>query len=66
MSDDGDGFDAVFGSKPDLAYSQHLVAEIQKNRRKLENELFFDKLLKILGIDDRKPHHASTMSVHSN
>ena len=54
MLEDGEGFETVFGEQPDLAYSQHQVTDIQKHRRKLENELFFDKLLKALGIEDRK------------
>ena len=54
MLEDGEGFDTIFGDKPDLAYSQAQVADIQKHRRKLENELFFDKLLKALGVEDRK------------
>ncbi|MCJ1376050.1 hypothetical protein MMC20_007288 [Loxospora ochrophaea] len=43
-------FDAVFSSKPDLAYDQQTIDQILRNRRSLENELFFDRLLKSLGV----------------
>ena len=54
MLEDGEGFDSIFGEQPDLAYSQLQVTDIQRHRRKLENELFFDKLLKALSVEDRK------------
>ncbi|MCJ1404084.1 hypothetical protein MMC11_007309 [Xylographa trunciseda] len=44
-------FDAIFGSEPDLAYHEQTIHDIQKYRRLLENELFFDRLLKAVGID---------------
>lgn len=45
------GFDAVFGSALDLAYQGSTIDEINKHRRSLENELFFDRLLKAIGIE---------------
>ncbi|MCJ1381909.1 hypothetical protein MMC17_005021 [Xylographa soralifera] len=44
-------FDAVFGSEPNLAYQEQILHDIQKHRRLLENELFFDRLLTAVGID---------------
>ncbi|MCJ1471590.1 hypothetical protein MMC13_000230 [Lambiella insularis] len=44
-------FHAIFGSEPNLAYQEQNIHEIQKHRRLLENELFFDRLLKAVGID---------------
>ncbi|MCJ1437680.1 hypothetical protein MMC27_007067 [Xylographa pallens] len=44
-------FDAVFGAEPSLAYQEQLLHSIHKHRRLLENELFFDRLLKAVGID---------------
>ena len=44
-------FEAVFGSEPFLAYREQLLHDIQKHRRLLENELFFDRLLQAVGID---------------
>ncbi|MCJ1319698.1 hypothetical protein MMC15_005034 [Xylographa vitiligo] len=44
-------FDAIFGSEPNLAYQEQILHDIQKYRRLLENELFFDRLLKAVGID---------------
>ncbi|MCJ1392404.1 hypothetical protein MMC18_005271 [Xylographa bjoerkii] len=44
-------FDTVFGSEPNLAYHEQTLHDIQKHRRLLENELFFDRLLKAVGID---------------
>lgn len=49
-------FNAIFGSAPDLAYQQKTVEEIHKNRRQLENCLFFDRLLKAVGIDQGTAH----------
>ncbi|MCJ1282794.1 hypothetical protein MMC26_002120 [Xylographa opegraphella] len=44
-------FDDVFGSEPNVAYHEQALHAIQKHRRLLENELFFDRLLKAVGID---------------
>ncbi|MCJ1416908.1 hypothetical protein MMC32_003247 [Xylographa parallela] len=44
-------FNAVFGPEPSLAYQEQLLHNIHKHRRLLENELFFDRLLKAVGID---------------
>ena len=43
-------FDVGFGSEADLAYHQKTIDQINMNRRLLENELFFDKLLRAIGI----------------
>ena len=49
--EDPEDFEAVFGAKPDLAYQQLLIEQIIRCRRSLENELFFDKLLNAVKID---------------
>lgn len=49
--EDPEEFYAVFGSEPNLAYQEQTVHEILKHRRSLDNELFFDRLLKAVGID---------------
>lgn len=41
----------VFGTKPDLAYNHQTIEQIHRCRRALENELFFDRLLKAVGVD---------------
>jgi len=51
IMEDAEEFYAVFGSEPNLAYQEQTVNEISKHRRSLENELFFDRLLKAVGID---------------
>ncbi|KAI9820847.1 MAG: hypothetical protein M1832_003480 [Thelocarpon impressellum] len=48
---DPDVFKRVFSFKPDLAYDAKSVERIQSNRRRLENELFFDRLLQVLQVD---------------
>ena len=49
--DELDQFDSVFGSDPSLAYNNQTVDHILRNRRSLENELFFDRLLNALGVN---------------
>lgn len=49
--DDPEEFHAVFGTESNLAYQEQTVHEILKHRRSLENELFFDRLLRAVGID---------------
>ncbi len=47
-------FEDVFEFDPDYKYDQKTVDAIKENRRALENELFFDRLLKVLAIDKGK------------
>ena len=47
---DFEPFEAVFGFRPDIAYDHQTVDHVLRNRRALENELFFDMLLKALGV----------------
>ena len=49
--EDVNDFDSVFGTKPDLAYNHQTIEQIHRCRRALENELFFDRLLKAVGVD---------------
>ena len=44
-------FDSVFGAEPQLAYNEQTISSINGNRRTLENELFFDRLMKAIGMD---------------
>lgn len=43
-------FDSVFSFKPDYTLDRKAVEAILANRSALENELFFDRLLRVLGI----------------
>ena len=44
-------FEEVFGAEPELAYNEQTTLMINSNRRTLENELFFDRLMKAIGLD---------------
>ena len=46
-----DDFHSVFGAEPNLAYHGQTIHEIHKHRHSLGNELFFDRLLRAIGID---------------
>jgi hypothetical protein len=46
-------FDEVFGFDPDCSYDEIAVQGIQSNRKALEG-LFFEKVLKLLGIKKRE------------
>jgi len=48
--DDFEDFETVFFFKSDYAFDHKTVDVILANRRTLENELFFDRLLRVLGI----------------
>ena len=60
--DDIDDFDAIFGSDPVLAYNSQTIDHILRNRRTLDNELFFDRLLKAIGIHQGRLKHYRAMS----
>lgn len=45
-------FENVFGIQNDTDYPEHIVDDIVRNRRKLEDNLFVDRLLKALGVED--------------
>jgi len=51
---DVENFKSVFGSNASAGYDQHTITQIARNRRSLENELFIDRLLKALGVNNRK------------
>ena len=50
--DDFDDFEVVFGSSTNIAYERSVAGDIKQRRRSLENELFIDRLLKALGVQD--------------
>ena len=50
--DDFDDFEVVFGNSSNIAYEKSVAADIKQRRRSLENELFIDRLLKALGVQD--------------
>lgn len=50
---DFDQFETVFGRNGHLAYDGAAVAEIRRRREDLEGELFIDRLLKALGLQNR-------------
>ncbi|KAI9723612.1 MAG: hypothetical protein M1812_000912 [Candelaria pacifica] len=45
-------FEDVFEFDPNYKYDQKTVDKVKGNRRSLENELFFDKLLEVLAVDE--------------
>ena len=49
-------FDGVFGSEPSVAFSSQTIQQIPHFRSLLENELFFDRLLKAVGVDKCLSH----------
>jgi hypothetical protein len=46
-------FKQVFNLSPDHGYSEHLHSEIIKNRRILDNKLFFDRLAEVLRVKSK-------------
>lgn len=50
--DDFDDFEVVFGNSPNIAYEKSVAGDIKQRRRSLENELFIDRLLKALGVQN--------------
>ena len=50
----GDDFESIFGSDPDVAYSQKDIDTVIKTRRQLESQLYFDRLLNAIGVDQGK------------
>lgn len=48
--DEFEDFESVFSFEPDYTFDHKIVEVILANRRTLENELFFDRLLRVLGI----------------
>lgn len=50
--DDFDDFEVVFGNSSNIVYEKSVAGDIKQRRRSLENELFIDRLLKALGVQD--------------
>ena len=50
--DDFDDFENVFGSSSTIAYEKSAAEDIVQRRHSLEDELFIDRLLKALGIQN--------------
>ena len=50
--DNFEDFEDLFVFEPDYAYSEQIINKILKCRRSMENELFIDRLLKTLGIEE--------------
>ena len=48
-------FSVIFGGDDDLSYDHKTIEKIAKNRRLLDNTLFFDRLLGALGISNGAP-----------
>jgi protein ELYS len=44
-------FDTTFSFKDDYTYDAKVIDQILSNRQALDNLLFIDRLLKVLGID---------------
>ncbi|KAL8827010.1 MAG: hypothetical protein Q9170_007184 [Blastenia crenularia] len=49
--DDFEVFEDLFAFEPDYAYGEQTINKILKCRRSMENQLFIDRLLKTLGIE---------------
>lgn len=47
-------FEAVFGTNQNVAYDSQALEKIRRNRRSLEGELFVDRLLKALGVQESR------------
>lgn len=45
-----DDFDAIFGFNKSVVYDGKVIEQIISNRRALENRLFADRLLGLLGV----------------
>lgn len=58
-------FEDIFGFDSDVAYKQHTIDDIVRNRRALENVLFVDRLLKALGVEKGK-HSTRALLQSSN
>ena len=50
---DLESFDDLFSFDSEYEYDVETIGTIQQNRRELENELFFDRLLKLLQLSQR-------------
>jgi hypothetical protein len=50
-------YSKVFRLPPNHGYSEGLHNEIIANRRKLDNKLFFDRLVETLGVKGTSPLH---------
>ena len=62
--EDFEDFGVVFSGDFDLAYEQSAIDKISRNRRLLENTLFFDRLLGAVGVNNGT--HLFTMRTGSN
>ena len=53
-------FDAVFQGKTDYAYDNRTVEAVLKHRRDFGDQLFFDRMWKLIGLTRRKSYSAET------
>ena len=51
---DWQDFDAVFQPKTDFAYDTRTVETILKHRKEFGDQLFFDRIWKLIGLSRRK------------
>lgn len=49
-----DNFDAIFSFNPNFVYDGKVLEQIVSNRRALENQLFADRLLGLIGVNAGK------------
>ena len=47
-------FDAVFQTKPDFSYETKTIEGILKHRKEFGDQLFFDRIWKLIGLTRRK------------
>jgi hypothetical protein len=47
-------FDAIFQPKPDLAYDNRTVESILKFRKEFNDQLYFDRVWKLIGLNRRQ------------
>ena len=64
--DEFEDFESVFHFKPDYIFDHKTVEAILANRRTLEDGLFFDRLLRILGIKQGKLENISQIPTTDN
>lgn len=57
-----DDFDAVFGFNKNVVYDGKVIEQIISNRRALDNRLFADRLLGLLGVKAGKEEEEERMS----
>jgi hypothetical protein len=56
MGEQVESFEGIFGPEPSVAYTGKLKDDITKHRRRFDNQLFFDRLLTAIGVEQGTVH----------